>query len=140
MEALRVNSSSSSFTPSCYLGLPLSTLKCCDLSRVLPTYRTSPSRWNSGVSAGLVFIFVLNKIGWRIVIPSQKLSHGKIKPGPGHSGSGKNNHVPMRSVTCVSHCEVVLASDQRAEGAELLSSGHSRANLLPWAFLFQSVT
>lgn len=43
---------------------------------------------------------------------------------PRSSGSGKND-APMRGMTCVSHSEVVLAPDQRAEGRELLCSGHS---------------
>lgn len=56
---------------------------------------------------------------------SQKPSHGKTESGPGHSGSGKESHASMRSVTCVSDCEVVLAPDQGAKGTELLSSGSS---------------
>lgn len=48
--------------------------------------------------------------------------------------------VPQQGVTCVSGCEVVLAPDQGAKGAELLPSGRSRASPFPWAFLFQSVT
>lgn len=56
---------------------------------------------------------------------SQKPSHGKAEPGPGHSWSGKDGHTPAGSMTCVSDCEVVLALDQGAKGAELLPSGHS---------------
>ena len=123
LPALRRNSSSSSsFTLSCWQGLPLTTPKVLRLVSCATRIQNGPLLLKFRSQCWSCFYFyVLNKTGWRTAVPRSP-AMAKQEPGPGHLGSGKESHAPTRSMTCVSDCKVVLAPDQEAKGAELLSS------------------
>jgi len=101
-----------------FLWLPL---RCCDFSHVLATYRTAPPV-EIQESMLVLFLCLCFKQNRMENCSSQKPSHGKTEPSPGHSGSGKDGCAPAGSMTWVSDCEAVLAMDQGAKAAELLPS------------------